>query len=96
MRTITYTEAPNGARYLASEGKQMDIIEPIRKEEFEEKFPESSTYGISWTETFLENGVILLNSKWNGEHYFSNDKEYAPVYNEVEEDDTEIIGYYEF
>ena len=39
MRTITYTEAPNGARYLASEGKQMDIIEPISKEEFEEKFP---------------------------------------------------------
>lgn len=32
MRTITYTESPNGVQYLASEGKQMDIIEPISSE----------------------------------------------------------------
>lgn len=38
MRTINYTEAPNGARYLSPEGKQMDIVEEISKENFKEKF----------------------------------------------------------
>lgn len=37
MRTINYTEAPNGARYLSPEGKQMDIVEEISKENFKEK-----------------------------------------------------------
>ena len=26
MQTVTYTEMPNGARYLSTEGKQMDIM----------------------------------------------------------------------
>lgn len=38
MRTINYTEVPNGARYLSPEGKQMDIVEEISKENFKEKF----------------------------------------------------------
>lgn len=46
MRTINYTEVPNGARYLSPEGKQMDIVEEISKENFKEKFPEISTYGL--------------------------------------------------
>ena len=96
MKTITYTEAPNGARYLSNEGKQMDILEEITKAEFKQKFPEISTYGLDHNSpVFLENGAILIDTEWNGEHYFSNDKEYAPIYNEIEEDDTEIIGYYE-
>lgn len=37
MRTINYTEAPNGARYLSPEGKQMVIIEEINKAEFKEE-----------------------------------------------------------
>lgn len=41
MQTVTYKEMPNGARYLTSKGKQMDIIETLTKEEFKEKFPES-------------------------------------------------------
>ena len=96
MKTVTYTESPNGARYLTSKGKQMDIIETLTKEEFEERFPETSTYGLNlYSPIFLENGVILTDTKWNGERYFLNGKEYAPFYNEVEED-TEIIGYYEY
>lgn len=96
MKTVTYIEAPNGARYLSNEGKQMDILEEITMADFERKFQEISTY---WLEqkfpVFLENGAILLQSEWNGEHYFSDGKEYAPLYNEVEEDDSEIIGFYE-
>lgn len=96
MKTITYTEAPNGARYLASEGKQMDVLEEITKAEFKQKFPEISTYGLEHNSpVFLENGVILIDTEWNGECYLSDGKEYRPVYNEIEEDDTEIIGFYE-
>ena len=29
MKTVTYKEMPNGARYLTSKGKQMDIIETL-------------------------------------------------------------------
>ena len=96
MRTINYTEAPNGARYLSPEGKQMDIVEEISKEHFKAKFPEISTYRLeNNSPVFLENGVILIDTEWNGECYLSDGKEYRPVYNEIEEDDTEIIGYYE-
>ena len=97
MKTITYTEALNGARYLSSEGKQMDILEEITMAEFKQKFPEISTYGLDHNSpVFLENGAIFIDSEWNGECYLSDGKEYRPLYNEIEEDDTEIIGYYEF
>ena len=96
MRTITYAEAPNGARYRAPEGKQMDILEEITREEFKQKFPEISTYGLEHNlPVLLENGAILIDTEWNGECYLSDGKEYRPLYNEVEDDDTEIIGYYE-
>ena len=32
---------PNGARYLSTEGKQMDIMNVLTQKEFKEKFPES-------------------------------------------------------
>ena len=32
MQTVTYKEMPNGARYLSTEGKQMDIIETLTNE----------------------------------------------------------------
>lgn len=38
MRTINYTEVPNGARYLSPEGKQMDIVEEISKEILKRNF----------------------------------------------------------
>ena len=96
MQTVTYTEMPNGARYLSNEGKQMDIIEGITKAEFKQKFPETSTYGLEdYLPVFLENGAILIETEWNGERYLSDGKEYRPLYNEVEKDNTEIIGFYE-
>lgn len=42
MKTVTYTEMPNGARYLSTEGKQMDIMNVLTQKEFKEKFPEVS------------------------------------------------------
>ncbi len=96
MKTVTYKEYPNGSRFLSVEGKQMDILEEISREEFERKFPETPTHGLVDFPVFLENGVILMNSEWNGEHYFSGGKVYAPFYNEIAEDETEIIGYYEY
>lgn len=76
------------------------MIREISKKEFEEKFPEISTYGINWTQVFLENGVILLDSEWNGEEYIvrgldGSEKVYTPVYSEVDEDEFEIVGYEE-
>ena len=95
MKTIIYTEAENGARYLSTEGKQMDIIEEISKEEFKKKFPEVSTYGIEMhMPIFLENGEILLDTQWNGEEYFTDKGIIVPVY-EDNDGDFEIIGYYE-
>lgn len=47
----------------------------------------------------LENGVILHDEKefkeWNGEFYSVDRKDYYPVTRKKDEDDFEIIGYYE-
>lgn len=95
MQTVTYKEMPNGARYLSTEGKQMDIMNVLTQKEFKEKFPEVSTYGIEMhMPVFLENGEILLDTQWNGKEYLVKGKSYSPFYKETEED-TEIIGYYE-
>lgn len=95
MQTVTYTEMPNGARYLSTEGKQMNIMNVLTQKEFKKKFPEVSTYGIEMhMSVFLENGEILLDTQWNGEQYLVKEKSYSPFYKETEED-TEIIGYYE-
>ena len=93
MQTVTYKEMPNGARYLSTEGKQMNIMNVLTQKEFKEKFPEVSTDGIEM-HVFLENGEILLDTQWNGEEYLVKGKSYSPFYKETEED-TEIIGYYE-
>ena len=96
MKTIIYTEAENGARYLSEEGKQMDVIEEITKAEFKKKFPEVSTYGLEQNSpVYLENGIICIDKEWNGEQYSTDKGTIVPVYEEVEEDDFEIIGYYE-
>ena len=96
MQTVTYIEMSNGARYLSTEGKQMDIMNTLTQTEFKEKFPEVSTYGLKmYMPVFLENGEILLDSQWNGEQYITNGKSYSPFYKKIGQDDTEIIGYYE-
>lgn len=78
----------------------MSLIREISKEEFKRKFSRISTYGIDWTQKFLENGTILLDSEWNGEEYNSLCPDgikrcYKPVYKEVDADNFEIIGYEE-
>lgn len=76
------------------------MIREISKREFEKKFPEINTCGINWTQKFLENGVILLDSEWNGEEYDTLCSDgvkrcYKPVYKQFDEDDFEVIGYEE-
>lgn len=76
----------------------MELIKAISKEEFKKKFPQINTYGINWTQIFLENGTILLDSEWNGETYYSRCADgikrcYKPVYKEKDTDDFEIVGY---
>ena len=96
MKTIIYTEAENGARYLSTEGKQMDIIEEITKAEFEKKFPDVPTYGLEQLmPVFLENGTICIDTEWNGERYSTDKGIIVPVYKKMGEDDFQIIGYYE-
>ena len=78
-----------------TEGKQMDIIEEISKAEFEKRFPDVSTYGLEQNSpVYLENGVICIDTEWNGERYIIDNMEIVPVYEEVD-GDFEIIGYYE-
>lgn len=42
MQTVTYKEMPNGARYLSTEGKQMDIMNVLTQKEFKEKLKRNS------------------------------------------------------
>ena len=98
MKTITYKEYENGMRCITAdtEGKQMDIIQEISKAEFEKRFPDVSTYGLEQLmPVFLENGTICINTEWNGERYSTDKGIIIPVYEKVEEDNFQIIGYYE-
>ena len=73
------------------------MIKEITKSEFKERFPKARTYsdlGTVQTICYLENGVILLNSEWNGEEYNVDGKIYKPVYawNTIT-DQGSVIGY---
>ena len=94
MKTIKYVEKENGTRYVAAEGKEMEVIEEISKLDFEEKFPEVST-DVDGADAFLENGKILLESEWNGERYFSDGKEIKKLYKDIPDYGVEVVGYYE-
>lgn len=101
MKTINYIEMENGAIYKSDAGnRQMDIIEEIDKIEFLERFPDVSIYGLEqYSPVYLETGIVCINTEWNGENYDikTEDTEISiyPVYEEIEEDDVEIIGYIE-
>lgn len=74
------------------------MLKEITIKEFQERFPEISTYGTHWcSEVFLEDGTILWHQDWNGEEYNDTDtgKRHRPVYEEVEDGNFEIIGYEE-
>lgn len=55
--------------------------------------------GVNYWGIKLENGVILHDDRefqeWNGECYSVDQKDYFPVTRKIDEDDFEIIGYYE-
>ena len=72
------------------------MIKEITKSKFEERFPKVRTYSDLCTVFYLENGVILLNSEWNGEEYNVDGKIYKPVYvwNTIT-DQGRVIGYEE-
>lgn len=98
MKTITYLECENGARVLSLSdfGKKMNILEELNIEEFEKRYPHISTYGLDdLMNVFLEDGTILLQDDWNGYEYISKGKIYRRVYELINDDDWDIIGYYE-
>lgn len=44
------------------------MLNEITKKEFEERYPEVSTYGLeAYSPVYLENGVVLIDKEWNGE-----------------------------
>lgn len=65
--------------------------------EFEKKYPDISTYGLdnSLLNVFLEDGTILLQDDWNGYEYISEGKIYRCVYELINDDDWNVVGYYE-
>ena len=56
------------------------MIKEITKKEFEERFPEVSTYGLEQhSPVYLENGVILIDTEWNGEFYNVEGLHFTPI-----------------
>lgn len=83
------------------------MLNEITKKEFEERYPEVSTYGLeAYSPVYLENGVVLIDREWNGEVYTVKDEkgkertfrpvlETEPVGDDGEVSQWEIIGYEE-
>lgn len=83
------------------------MLKEISRVEFEERFPEVSTYGLGQLmPIYLENGVILIDTEWNGEVYTVKNQDgtestYKPIQEPVsydkewEPDDWETVGYEE-
>ena len=74
------------------------MLNEITKKEFEERYPEVSTYGLeAYSPVYLENGVVLIDKEWNGEVYTVKDEEgkertYRPVQEPDEvDDDGEVL-----
>lgn len=74
------------------------MLNEIAKKEFEERYPEVSTYGLeACSPVYLENGVILIDKEWNGEVYTVRDeagkeRTYRPVQEPDEvDDDGEVL-----
>ena len=82
------------------------MINEITRKEFEERFPEVSTYGLEQLMTvYLNNGVILTEYEWNGEVYTVKDngreRTFKPIQEPISFDDDgepeqwETIGFEE-
>lgn len=101
MRMVNYEEC-GAVRYFTEDknAPAMDIYEEISRAEFQKKFPDAPLHSIhECTAVFLENGSILLDSEWNGEVYTvkenGRERTFKPLYAEADDDDVEIVGYYE-
>ena len=70
------------------------MIKEITKRKFETRFPKKRTYCDLYPAVYLENGVILINSEWNGEAYNVDGKIYKPIYIcDTFSDEVMVIGY---
>lgn len=102
MKEVKYFEYESGDKcVIEDDGAEftgrMDIIESISKDEFTSRFPDCNGWLVDWNEVFLENGIICLDSEWNGEVYTikkdGKETTVKPVYKENGEDDIEVVGY---
>lgn len=57
--------------------KNHELINPISIDDFKKKYPERKTYEIG--DIYLDNGLVLLRSDWNGECYCLGIEYYYPV-----------------
>lgn len=83
------------------------MLKSLNKNEFEERFQEVNTYGLeTHSPVFLENGVVLIDTEWNGEVYtVKNPDGSESVYRPIQEptsfdedgepEDWETVGYEE-
>lgn len=82
------------------------IIKEMARKEFEERYPEVYISDVGQVAAYLENGVVLAESEWNGESYTVKDKKgvekrYRPVEQPSETDEDgevvqwDIVGYEE-
>ena len=72
----------------AASGRVIIMIREITKKEFEERFPEVSTYGVEQLmPVFLENGVVLTEDDWNGETYTVSEGGKERTFKPVQEPD---------
>lgn len=83
------------------------MLKELSEVEFKKRFPKASAYGLEMhSPVYLENGVILIDTEWNGEVYTIKDQDgiesvYRPIQEPVSYDeegepgDWEIIGYEE-
>ena len=82
------------------------MINEITRKEFEERFPDVSTYGLEQhNPVYLENGIILIDREWNGEVYTvkeeGKERTFKPIQEAIAFDDDgepeqwETIGFEE-
>lgn len=88
--------------------KYHDIVKEMTLRDFKKKFPNVVVMDKHVTNVYLDNGIFLLNSEWNGECYCADGKRYYPVdipisyYNDDDDDESgepdqyETVGYIEY
>ncbi len=74
------------------------MIKEIGRQEFEKRHPEVYISDVGQVAAYLENGVVLTESEWNGEVYTvkgeGKEKTYRPVEKPTETDeDGEVLQY---